>query len=179
MSNNETKKQGLSIFFDEAEDNKVYRVLGTPQDWHTEEAGDIWYFVLNGNLKNLRIENGLTQDEVAKVLNISQREYWRIEQEGYKIPPIRLWYLAIFYNVSLDYLFGIICEKRKICDGSNSVNGYNLDEMKKAKAEGREYIPEHKPLSSNPELTQELQAEIDEDNAEFARLKKEAGITEE
>lgn len=182
MSTNYEKKQGMSIFFDEKEDNKVYRVLGSPEDWHIEEASDIFYFGLNGNLKQLRIENGLTQGEVAEVLGITQREYWRIEQEGYKIPPIRLWYLAIFYNVSLDYIFGIIQEKRKICDGTNSVNGYVLDEMKKAKAEGQKYIPASLPFAADPiysEFQQELKAEREEDDAKFALQKAEAGITDD
>lgn len=54
-------------------------------------------------LKGLREEKNLNQEQVAKVLNISQRTYSYYEN-GRDIPTILLIKLADFYNVSVDYL---------------------------------------------------------------------------
>jgi len=54
-------------------------------------------------LKGLREEKNLNQEEVAKLLNISQRTYSYYEN-GRDIPILLLIKLADFYNVSIDYL---------------------------------------------------------------------------
>lgn len=54
-------------------------------------------------LKGLREEKNLNQEEVAKILNISQRTYSYYEN-GRDIPILLLIKLADFYNVSIDYL---------------------------------------------------------------------------
>ncbi len=99
------------------------------------------YFICNSRIKELRIENGLTQTDLARILGTSQREYWRLEQGGYKIPPSKFFQLAIFYNVSLDYIFGIIDEKKKITDKPTSCNDFVLEDVKKAKASGMDFMP--------------------------------------
>ena len=55
-------------------------------------------------LEKCRIENHLTQSDVAKLLNTTQKQYSRWETGQYQIPLENLIYLAKIYNVSLDYL---------------------------------------------------------------------------
>lgn len=57
-------------------------------------------------LKELRIEKGLKQEELAKVLSVTQRKisYW----ETGKIEPdlLHLTKIADYFQVSVDYLLG-------------------------------------------------------------------------
>ncbi|WP_333888258.1 helix-turn-helix domain-containing protein [Clostridium sp.] len=56
------------------------------------------------NLKKLRTEKGLTQDELSKELNINRATYAHYET-GRREPDIEtLKLLAKYFNVSLDYL---------------------------------------------------------------------------
>ena len=57
--------------------------------------------------KDLRIDNDLTQIQIAKMLNISQRKYSYIETGISDISPEILIDLAKIYNVSIDYILGI------------------------------------------------------------------------
>lgn len=57
-------------------------------------------------IKNLRIDNDLTQQQIASVLNCSQRAYSHYESGEREIPLVTLIALADYYNVSLDYLVG-------------------------------------------------------------------------
>lgn len=57
-------------------------------------------------LKNLRIQNGLTQKDISKILEISQSLY-SIYESGKKTIPISLIYkLALKYNTSIDFIIG-------------------------------------------------------------------------
>lgn len=56
------------------------------------------------NIKSLRLQNKLSQEEVAKILNVSQSNYSKYEK-GTIVPDLKsLIQLANFYDVSLDYL---------------------------------------------------------------------------
>ena len=57
-------------------------------------------------LKELREDNDLTQDDIAKILNISQRSYSHYELEDRQIPLDLLVKLADYYDVSVDYIIG-------------------------------------------------------------------------
>jgi len=58
-------------------------------------------------LKELRLENGMTQQQVADLLNIKQQSYIRYEY-GTGEPSINtLIKLTEIFNVSADYLLGI------------------------------------------------------------------------
>lgn len=57
-------------------------------------------------LKSLREENNISQQEIANILNVSQRTYSYYEN-GRTIPPRLLIQLAKYYNVSMDYMLGI------------------------------------------------------------------------
>lgn len=92
--------------------------------------------VLNRRIKELRLENGLSQNDLANILDISQKEYWRCEQDGYSMNITRLAEIAIFYNVSIDWLSGYCPERKPFFNegGITRVNGYSLEELKASKA---------------------------------------------
>ena len=62
-------------------------------------------------LKDLREDRDLTQQDIAKILNISQRSYSHYELEDRQIPLDLLIKLADYYNVSVDYIIGRKCDK--------------------------------------------------------------------
>lgn len=58
-------------------------------------------------IRDLREDHDLKQREVAQYLNCSQRVYSNYELGQRDIPTDILIRLAIFYNVSTDYLLGL------------------------------------------------------------------------
>lgn len=65
-------------------------------------------------LKDCREDNDMKQEEIAKLLGTTQRQYSRWETGSYKIPIDKFIELAVFYNVSLDYLAGLIPHSRPL-----------------------------------------------------------------
>ena len=59
------------------------------------------------NIRNLRIDNGYTQKQIAEQLGISQNTYSQYENEQRQIPISMLVTLARFYGVSVDYIIGL------------------------------------------------------------------------
>ena len=59
-------------------------------------------------LKDIREDRDFEQKEIAKELGISQQYYSRYELEQVELPMRHYKKLAKFYNVSIDYLAGII-----------------------------------------------------------------------
>ena len=57
-------------------------------------------------LKDLREDNDLTQESIAKLLNITRPQYSLYETGKRDIPVDLLRILAKFYNTSLDYIVG-------------------------------------------------------------------------
>ena len=55
-------------------------------------------------LKELRIENNLLQNDMAKVLNLTQGCYSKYEMESLDIPTNILKKISKYYNVSIDYI---------------------------------------------------------------------------
>ena len=55
-------------------------------------------------IKNLRVDNDLTQKQLSQFLNISQVAYSYYELNKRTIPLELLSKLADFYNTSIDYL---------------------------------------------------------------------------
>lgn len=58
------------------------------------------------NIRNLREDCDLTQEQVAKVLNIKQTTYSKYELGKINIPIDTFITLADYYDVSIDYLVG-------------------------------------------------------------------------
>ncbi len=60
----------------------------------------------NKIMRNLREEHNLTQEDVAKSIGINRVQYNQYENDYYSIPVKHLNKIAVFYNVSVDYLLG-------------------------------------------------------------------------
>lgn len=59
-------------------------------------------------IKDMREDSDKTQEEIATILGIKRQQYARYESGIQEIPLHHLITLARFYNVSLDYLAGLI-----------------------------------------------------------------------
>ena len=60
--------------------------------------------MIYSRIRDLREDKDLSQSELAKFLNISQRTYSRYENDERAIPIEILCKLADFHNTSVDYL---------------------------------------------------------------------------
>ena len=65
-------------------------------------------------LRDLREDNDLTQDELVKILNMPKTTYTNYEQGKREIPFCLAIRLAKLYNISLDYIAGLISEPKKL-----------------------------------------------------------------
>ena len=63
------------------------------------------------NIRNLRIDCGYTQQQIADYLHIKQNTYSQYEIGVLNYPVETLMKLADFYGVSVDYLLGRTEEK--------------------------------------------------------------------
>ena len=64
-------------------------------------------------LRDLREDMDLTQNDISKLLNISQTVYSRYERGYQTIPVEHLLKLSEFYNTSIDYILGLTNVKRR------------------------------------------------------------------
>ena len=62
-------------------------------------------------MEDLRIDNDLTQQDVANILNCQREVYRRYEKGIRELPLSYAVILAKFYKVSLDYLVGLSDQK--------------------------------------------------------------------
>ena len=62
-------------------------------------------------LRELRIEQGLTQEQVCKYIFVNQSMYCRYESGKLSLPLRSAEILARLYNVSMDYLMGLSDDK--------------------------------------------------------------------
>ena len=58
-------------------------------------------------LKQLRIENGYTQEQIAFILHTRQEQYSKYESGKRELPLKHLIALCCLYRVSADYVLGI------------------------------------------------------------------------
>ena len=65
-------------------------------------------------LKDIREDNDFTQTHIAAILKVSQQQYSRWETGAYPMPIDFYMVLADFYNVSIDYLCGLVDTPRKL-----------------------------------------------------------------
>ena len=65
-------------------------------------------------LKDLREDADKTQEEIAKIIGTSQSYYAQYENGKRSIPFERMILLAKYYNVSLDYIAGLVDTPKKI-----------------------------------------------------------------
>ena len=64
-------------------------------------------------LRNLREDNDIKQSEIAKILNMTQQQYSKIEKGITEITADRLIKLALYYNVSIDYILNLSDKKER------------------------------------------------------------------
>ena len=57
-------------------------------------------------LKELRKSKGLTQKEMADLMDMTDRNYQRFEYGKINVPTTTLCFLADFFGVTTDYLLG-------------------------------------------------------------------------
>lgn len=62
-------------------------------------------------IKDLREDRDLYQKDLAKILNITQAQYSRIETNENQLSYEGLIKLASFYNTSIDYILGLTNNK--------------------------------------------------------------------
>ena len=65
-------------------------------------------------IRDLREDSDLSQKAIASLLNITQQQYSKIELEMSDISGKNLRKLAEFYNVSVDYILGLIEKPRSL-----------------------------------------------------------------
>ena len=65
-------------------------------------------------LRDLREDSDKTQADIASVLNISSQQYQLYESGKREMPMHHFVTLAKYYNVSLDYLAGMVSTPKKL-----------------------------------------------------------------
>ena len=65
-------------------------------------------------LRDLREDNDKTQADIANLLNTTQQQYYKYETGMRELPMHHFITLARYYNVSLDYLAGLIDTPKKL-----------------------------------------------------------------
>ena len=69
-------------------------------------------------LRDLREDRDLTQIQCASIANISKNSYIRYENEERVTPADVIVTFAKYYNVSADYILGLIDEPKPLKEGS-------------------------------------------------------------
>lgn len=92
-------------------------------------------------IKFARERQGITQKEIAELLNINKSTYSNYESERYIIPLKHLVKLANILNVSLDYLFGFnkLTNYKNLTKNINkTITSQRLKEFRKSKKTSQE-----------------------------------------
>lgn len=63
---------------------------------------------------DIREDHDKSQEEIAKILGISQQHYSMYERGARELPMHHFITLAKYYNVSLDYLAGLTDKPKKL-----------------------------------------------------------------
>lgn len=71
-------------------------------------------------LQEIRKQNKKTQNDIATLLNTTYPNYSRYERGERELPMHHFVTLARYYNVSLDYLAGLIDEPRELYPAPSS-----------------------------------------------------------
>lgn len=64
-------------------------------------------------LKDLREDNDLKQEAIAQMLEMTRQQYQLYESGKRQIPFDKVIKLAVYYNISIDYIAGLTNDKRK------------------------------------------------------------------
>lgn len=73
--------------------------------------------IIKGRIKDIREFYGLQRTTIAKLLGTSYRQYVRYEEGNSTMPAPIIIYIAVFYNLSLDFVMGMTNEPSIIYNG--------------------------------------------------------------
>ena len=71
---------------------------------------------LYSRLRDLREDHEKSQGEIAQVLNMPRQQYNRYETGKQELPMHHFRTLARYYNVSLDYIAGLVDEPIRLSE---------------------------------------------------------------
>ena len=119
-------------------EKSVYRGYSDDTDFHLNQA-------LKRRITCIRIYYGVQRSTVAKVLGTTYRQYLRYETGSSSVPVHVADTLALFYNLSLDFVCGLVDIPRKLYEGEpRCINGYLLTDcwgqLKESDTQGIEYV---------------------------------------
>ena len=77
---------------------------------------------MNNRLEDLRELSDLTKKDISKILGVSDSIYARWENGKDFIPTRRLYQIAKFYNVNIDYILGLTNKKLEINSSKISID---------------------------------------------------------
>ena len=80
---------------------------------------------IGNRIKELRKEKNLTQKQLAQSLNIAQSSISEWEKNAYEPTATAIKIIAIFFNVSADYLLGLEDDLGNKTYITNSFNNFN------------------------------------------------------
>lgn len=92
----------ILITYDTIQQNLQKRVAGIMQKYYYQR------------LRDIREDREKTQKEIAEVLNTTYQYYSAYERGVRDIPSHHIKTLALYYNISADYLLGLTDEPRRI-----------------------------------------------------------------
>lgn len=75
-------------------------------DIKKEYPGNINQNILKQRIKEIRKEHKLSQEKAANIIGDKQSTYWNYESGNSIIPISKLYLLAKYYNISIDYFVG-------------------------------------------------------------------------
>ena len=111
-------------------------------------------------LKELRKEKGLTQVELANIVNVSKITVLRWENEERQIKPDKAQQLADYFGVSVGYLLGFSNDVEKHPfewdEISEISKPYLVKELEKRRQERREELRVLRDFAKNNDLTENI-----------------------
>ena len=76
-------------------------------------GGGTWNYLYKNDLKDLRVERGLTLEQLAEQTHLSKSALGSYEGDNFKdISHYALIKLAKFYEVTVDYLLGLFSKQK-------------------------------------------------------------------
>ncbi|MBY5056769.1 MULTISPECIES: helix-turn-helix domain-containing protein [Streptococcus] len=104
--------------------------------------------MLPDRLKKLRLEAGLTQKELAKIIETSQQNIGFYETGERKPKNETLTKLAVFFNVSTDYLLGTTDKKDEELQIllRGTLEGLSNEQKQQFEIEFKEFLKEREKL---------------------------------
>ena len=85
-----------------------YLISNTSKKGNVKNIKPMNFELLKKRLKEERIKHNLTQNQISKILNITQSHYASFENGRNVIPITRLIELSKLYEIPIDYLMGKI-----------------------------------------------------------------------